>query len=66
MRSRCTYGGDSVAAINLNRGTLSRGMTRALVDPGVRDRRLVGKHALRKARKALCIEDGARTANRHR
>ena len=28
-------------------------MTRALVDPGVRDRRLVGKHALRKARKAL-------------
>ena len=30
-------------------------MTRALVDPGVRDRKLVGKHALRKARKALCI-----------
>ena len=30
-------------------------MTRALVDPGVRDRKLVGKHAWREARKALCI-----------
>ena len=30
-------------------------MTRAMVDPGARDRRLVGKHAWTKARKAMCI-----------
>ena len=30
-------------------------MTRAMVDPGVRDRNLVGKHEWTKARKALCI-----------
>ena len=30
-------------------------MSRALVDPGVRDRNLVGKHGWTKARKAVCI-----------
>ena len=30
-------------------------MTRALVDPGERDRNLVGKHVWTEARKALCI-----------
>ncbi len=30
-------------------------MTRALVDPGVRDRKLVGKCTGTEARKALCI-----------
>ena len=40
-------------------------MTRAMVAPGERERDSA-KHAWNKARKALCIEDGARTANRHR
>ena len=30
-------------------------MTRAMVAPGERDRNLVGKHAWKQARKALCI-----------
>ena len=30
-------------------------MSRAMVDPVVRDRNQVGKHAWRKARKVLCI-----------
>ena len=30
-------------------------MTRALVDPGARDRKIVGKHVWRQARKALWI-----------
>ena len=30
-------------------------MTRAMVAPGERDRKLVGKHAWKQARKALCI-----------
>ena len=30
-------------------------MTRAMVAPGVRDRKQVGKHVWIKARKALCI-----------
>ncbi len=32
-----------------------KGMTRAMVAPGVRDRKQVGKHVWIKARKALCI-----------
>ena len=30
-------------------------MTRAMVDPGVRDRTLVGKHVWKRARKAVCM-----------
>ena len=30
-------------------------MTRAMVAPGERDRSIVGKHAWKQARKALCI-----------
>ena len=30
-------------------------MTRALVDPGVRDRNQVGKHVWKRARKAVCM-----------
>ena len=32
-----------------------KGMTRAMVAPGERDRKQVGKHVWIKARKALCI-----------
>ena len=32
-----------------------KGMTRAMVDPGERDRNKVGKHVWMEARKALCI-----------
>ena len=32
-----------------------KGMTRAMVDPGERDRKLVGKHVWMEARKALWI-----------
>ena len=32
-----------------------KGMTRALVAPGVRDRKIVGKHVWKQARKALWI-----------
>ena len=50
---------------DLSAGTLLEGRSQVLVLVEI-EGRLVGKHALRKARKALCIEDGARTANRHR
>ena len=32
-------------------------MTRALVDPGVRDRNIVGKHVWTRARKVLCMSE---------
>ena len=36
-----------------------KGMTRAMVAPGVRDRKQVGKHAWNKARKALWIYEAS-------
>ena len=32
-----------------------KGMTRELVNPGVRDRNQVGKHVWKRARKAVCM-----------
>ena len=32
-----------------------KGMTRGLVNPGVRDRNQVGKHVWKRARKAVCM-----------
>ena len=38
-RRRCTYGRNSVTTETLSRGTLRNSGTRALVDPGVRERK---------------------------
>ena len=37
--------------------TPAKGMTRAMVAPGARDRNQVGKHVWSRARKVLCISD---------
>ena len=43
-----------------------KGLSRALVDPVVRERNLVAKQSWIGTRKALSDIFGARTANRHR
>ena len=53
-RSRCTYGGDSVADANLSTGTLLKGLTHALVDVGVRDRNLSREASLEEGEKS-CV-----------
>ena len=48
----------------LSRGTLLKGMTRAMVAPGVRDR--LREACLDGGEKSSMYISGARTANRHR
>ena len=66
-RSRCTYGGDSVAVVIFKQRDTLEGHDPGDGSPGRKGPKfVVGKHAWSEARKALWYIQGARTANRHR